>query len=275
MPVHEQAVERFYSYGAESRAFEADGFLSFGYWKDGTASYDEAAENLLHLVLAVGALREPEQMLNVACGNGSETTRIYRSLKPEKIYGIDITRLHIETCRRKAAELGLSDRLVFQHGDACKTDFPAEMFSHVVGIEGPAHFNTREAFFEESHRVLKPGGVLLLTDTVVNKPQSLAATAVEELCLGAWHVPRENWVDAAEYRKQLERHGFEVELVQLIGDRVFPGYASFNLQPDAILSTMKMRGLAVGLGHTFISWLLGYGYRLGLCDYLVVKAHKR
>jgi hypothetical protein len=31
----------------------------------------------------------------------------------------------------------------------------------------------------------------------------------------------------------------------------------------------------VGLGHTFISWLLGYGYRLGLCDYLVVKAHKR
>ena len=47
MRAEETAVERFYGRGADRRAREADGFLSFGYWAEGTEDYYEAAEKLL------------------------------------------------------------------------------------------------------------------------------------------------------------------------------------------------------------------------------------
>ncbi len=275
MPKHEDAVEMFYSHGADRRAQEADGFLSFGYWSEGARDYDEATEALLEFFLAEADIRDPELILNVCCGNGAETTRIYERLRPKKIHGIDITAPHIQTCRKRAAELGLSNELVFQQGDACKTGFPDNTFSHVIGIEGPAHFNTREAFFAEAYRVLKPGGMLMLTDSVIQKkPEGLAEAAVAQLCLRVWHMPRANWVDIHTYRRQLERVGFQVEILRSIGDRVFPGFASYNVRPDAIRDTLRVHGKRVGLGLVFICWLLGHVYSRGLSDYLLVKAFK-
>src|SRR5262249_13394163 len=150
-------VERFYGYRAEERARYADGFLSYGYWPEGTEDYFEAAEKLLDYFLARADIQSPGIVLNVCCGNGAETTRIHERVKPEKLYGPEIPAAHIEACRRRVEALGLSDRLVFERGDACRTGFPAGMFSHVIGIEGPAHFVTRERFFAEAHRVLEPG----------------------------------------------------------------------------------------------------------------------
>lgn len=275
MSDHENAVETFYSHGAADRAKEADGFLSFGYWNHDTKDYDEAVENLLEYFLAEADLKDPEVMLNVCCGNGAETTRIYQRLKPQRIHGIDITKAHIDACQKRAAALGLSEKLLFQRGDACKTGFPAETFSHVVGIEGPAHFNTREAFFAESHRVLKPGGVLMLTDSIVRKMQrGLAEDVVAQLCLKVWYMPPENWVDVQTYRKQLERHGFRVDFIKPIGHKVFPGFAAFNTRRASIRKTLKVRGFPVGVGLVFICWLLGYVYERGLSDYLIVRAVK-
>jgi cyclopropane fatty-acyl-phospholipid synthase-like methyltransferase len=275
MPVEVTPVERFYGHRAERRAGEADGFLSFGYWPEGTTDYREAAEKLLEYFLARADIRSPGVVLNVCCGNGAETTRIHERVKPSMIHGLDITATHIETCRKRAQALGLSEKLVFEHGDACRTGFPAETFSHVIGIEGPAHFNTREAFFVEAHRVLKPGGQLLLTDSIVKKmPESLAGIAVAELCLRAWQMPRENWVDIDTYRRQLVRSGFRVEILEGIGHRVFPGFAAYNVQRSAVRDTMRVHGAAVGTGVVFLCWLLGHVYRRGFSDYLMVKAIK-
>src|ERR1700690_3826864 len=113
MVVQETPVERFYGYRAEARALSADGFLSFGYWPGGTEDYHEAAEKLLDYFLTRADIRSPEVLLNVCCGNGAETTRIYERVKPEKLYGLDITAAHIRACRRRVEALGLSDRLVF------------------------------------------------------------------------------------------------------------------------------------------------------------------
>lgn len=45
---------------------------------------------------------------------------------------------------------GLGEHVRFRHGDAVELDYPAESFSHVLGIEGPAHFRTREKFFRSA-----------------------------------------------------------------------------------------------------------------------------
>lgn len=275
MPTHEDAVEMFYSHEAERRAQEADGFLSFGYWDGGIQDYDQATRRLLEYFLAEVDIQDPREILNVCCGNGAETVRIFERLRPRRIHGLDITAPHIATCRKRAAALGLSEQLTFQHGDACRTGLPPESFSHVIGIEGPAHFNTREAFFAEAHRVLEPGGWLLLTDSIIQKdPEGLAEQAVAQLCLRVWQMPRANWINIHTYRQQLERAGFEVEILRSIGHNVFPGFARYNVRPDAIRDTLRVHGKAVGPGVVFICWLLGYVHRRGLSDYLLVKARK-
>jgi cyclopropane fatty-acyl-phospholipid synthase-like methyltransferase/phosphatidylglycerophosphate synthase len=273
---HGAGVEKFYSHGAERRAREANGFLSFGYWKDGTTEYTEATQNLLELVLDESGIEEADLVLNVACGNGVETMQIYERFKPRRIHGIEITRAHVETSRRRAAALGLSKQLVFEHGDACRTSFDDATFTQVIGIEGIAHFDTRELFIAEAHRVLKPGGLLMLTDCVLHRlPPGPADTIASALCSRFWHMPRANWTSIPEDRALLERHGFEVEFVRSIGDRVYPGFARFNVRREAIVNNIEVRGLVVGLGLAFICWLVGDVYRRGVSDYVLVKAFKR
>jgi ubiquinone/menaquinone biosynthesis C-methylase UbiE len=198
-------------------------------------------------------------------------------LNPKKIYSIDITDSHIEFAQKRAAELGLSDRVIFNKMDACKTDFPSESFSHVLGIEGPAHFNTREDFFRESYRVLKKGGVLVLTDILSNTENfihSRIKLKIAKLCSIHWHQPIENWADANKYRAQLEKAGFKVEILNVIGGMVYPGFSGYNTRIRSICNAIRIRGFFVGLGLTFISWLLGYVYAKKMVDYVYVKAVK-
>jgi tocopherol O-methyltransferase len=269
-------VQTFYSHGAEKRALEAKGFLSFGYWKDDTKDYAEAAENLLQLLLDESGIKEADLILNVACGNGIETAKIFERLRPKRIHAIDITRKHIDTCKRRAEDLGLADRLVFEHGDACRTRFPDETFSHLIGIEGIAHFDTRERFFAEARRVLKPGGQLMLTDCILKRlPPGAMDEVASRACSRFWHMPRANWVNIPEYEQQLEKHGFRVEFVRSIGDQVYPGFAKFNVTADAIRNNIEVRGVRIGLGLAFICWLIGDVHRRGVSDYVLVKAFKR
>jgi erythromycin 3''-O-methyltransferase len=276
MNVHSEGVERFYAHGAERRALEANGFLSFGYWKDGTTDYAEAAQNLLDLLLDESGIDEADLILNVACGNGVETVQMFERLKPRRIHAIDVTRAHIEAAQKRAVALGLSGQLIFAHGDACRTGFDDGMFSQVLGIEGMAHFDTREAFFTEASRVLRSGGLLMLTDCILRQPPPVLMAEISFVaCSRFWHVPRANWVTSEEYGRQLEANGFRVEFIRSIGDQVYPGFARYNARRQAIMNNIEVRGLPIGLGLAFICWLVGDVYRRGVSDYVLVKAFKR
>lgn len=274
---HEDQVEKFYSHGSERRAHEADGFLSFGYWTPETKDYFESAENLVQFFLKEGAIQNPTIVLDVACGYGAESLRFFEALKPQRMHGVDITQPHIDFAQKRATELGIQDRLVFEKRDACRTGFPDGHFSHVLGIEGPAHFNTRLDFFKEAFRVLKHKGELILTDIIFDPEQSKKRWLLRKLsALGAkhWHMPEANKVGAQGYQDQLRQVGFRVEKFLAIGDHVFPGFARFNIRWESIKNAIRTRGFSIGLGITFISWLLGYGHRNGVIDYVLVKAVK-
>ena len=172
--MHEKKVEKFYSTGSKRRKPDFvhvkqfdDGFLSFGYWKRGTEPYFKATRRLLDYVIKNSGIKNPSRILNVACGYGTETFAYFRKFRPKFIQGLDITKVHTVYANNKAKVMGLADRIRFKHGDACRLDFPEGSFSHVIGVEGPAHFNTREKFFAAANKVLEKDGELLLTDIIL------------------------------------------------------------------------------------------------------------
>ena len=277
MASHEKKVEKFYSHGSDIRSLQSGGFLSFGIWREDTPDYQQAATDLLMMLLENEHPLNRGSILNVACGYGTETFEIYKKLSPDNIIAIDITEAHINFARKRAESQHLSEKIVFEKQDACILPYKSGSFAYVIGIEGPAHFNTREKFLRRSFDVLEPGGVLLLTDIIVNREAAERQTV--NFCLGRraarlWHMPEANWMTIAEIVKMLESIGFRVDIARSMGDRVYPGFSSNNTQWPSIKNAIKTRGIIIGLGLTFISWLLGWAFRRDMIDYAFLRAVK-
>lgn len=277
-------MEDFYSTGLNREDYqydpakEANGkFLSFGYWETGEESYPEAAKNLLKFFIENSEVEEPERILNVCCGYGSETFVYYEKFKPQIIEGIDITKLEVDYANDKAKTLGVDKNVVFHHGDACILDFPENTFSHVFGIEGPAHFNTREKFFKSASRVLKKDGEMILTDLILGKKfstKNVFSNIFLSFATKVWAGTKANWVDEETYKKQIENAGMNVVLFRKIGDKVFPGYAGYASREKTLKESEKERGILAARGFVIISKMLGYLYRKGWIEYIYVKAKK-
>jgi len=277
LTTHEDKVERFYSHGSGKRARVADGYLSFGYWENDTKDYHASAENLLRFFINEANIVNPGAILNVACGNGTESLKFFETFKPAKMCCIDITAAHIETAREKVSDHRYGDSIVFEKRNAADTQYPDNSFSHIIGIEGPAHFNTRKKFFEESHRILRDSGELILTDIILNMQSARRKFFLPWLTRfisRQWHMPEANRVHIPVYREHLADAGFGDISIISIGDRVFNGFAKNNSRVRSIISAIRVRGLFIGLGLAVLSWFLGYGYRMGIIDYIFVKARK-
>jgi ubiquinone/menaquinone biosynthesis C-methylase UbiE len=275
---HENKVEKFYSHGADIRRYQEGGYLSFGYWTNEIVNYQQAAEALINRILEFEKPLNSGIVLNVACGYGSETLRIYEKIKPEKIIAIDITDLHIEYAKLQISSLNLSDRIHFETMDACKLSFPPDSFEYIIGIEGPAHFNTREVFLKKAHEVLKPNGILLLSDIIVDNiktEKNLYNRMIGNFCAKHWYMPKDNWMSIKEMKALLTEIGFTIDTIEGAGKDVYPGFSHYNLKLKSVVNAVRTRGVRIGLGLTFISWLLGYVFRRKLIDYVFLRAIKK
>jgi ubiquinone/menaquinone biosynthesis C-methylase UbiE len=284
MPTHELRVENFYSTGRLISTNDFDTldqktleFLSFGYWHKDTKTYHDAADNLLNFVIAESGIKNAKTILNVACGYGAETFRYFKSFNPEKIVGLDITQKHVDYANDKARQLNQSEQIQFQHGNACDLQFPEQSFTQILGIEGPAHFKTREEFFKSAQKVLTKDGEIVLTDIILGakyQPKKWSHRLLMKFICKKWVVPIENQVGEEGYNDQLRNAGLTPVFLQKIGDKVFPGYGRNAFSLKTFKMRLGLRGFIPTLGLTIISWMLGYLYKKGIIEYIYVKAKK-
>lgn len=276
-PTHEEKVEKFYTHGSNQRGFQEGGFLSLGYWQNSRQNYHQAVESLInHLLVAEKPLNKGI-VLNVACGYGAETMEIYKKLHPEKIVAIDITGPHIEFAKTRVKDTNLSNKILFEKMDACSLPFEPFSFKYVIGIEGPAHFNTRQKFLQRAYEVLSDKGVLLLADITVNNKEgrkNIFSKVIAKSCAKHWYMPKENWMSSDDMLEMLRKIGFSINTCEIAGDKVYPGFAKFNLKWSSIVNAFKVRGIWLGTGLTIISWMLGYLYNQKMIDYVFIRATK-
>jgi MPBQ/MSBQ methyltransferase len=90
---------------------------------------------------------------------------------------------------------------------ATNLSFDPASFDAIVCVEAAFHFDTREQFFRQAYRVLKPGGHLVLSDVLLF-PSDVPSD------LSAYPIPAANLVSASTYKCQLSLTGFEVATIE-------------------------------------------------------------
>ena len=95
------------------------------------------------------------RVLDVGCGNGSLINAIRQKGRVEA-HGIDISPNMIEECRKRYAGIH------FEVSTGEKIGFADDYFDVLTICCALHHLNNPQKFFEEAHRILKRGGLLIV-----------------------------------------------------------------------------------------------------------------
>nr|WP_245722211.1 class I SAM-dependent methyltransferase [Nocardia crassostreae] len=177
-------------------------FINLGYWRNRPSSLDEASRDLARLVAREADLGPHDIQLDIGFGYGDQDFLWAREFAPAEITGMNIAREQIEIATRRAADLGLSDRIHFEYGSATALPRPSPSCTKVTALESAFHFPSYPRFFAEAHRILRPHGKLVTADIT---PRG--------------NIPR--------YRKLLQAAGFQAISVYSIRDDVYSPLAAY------------------------------------------------
>lgn len=105
----------------------------------------------------------PDRLLDVATGTADLALMAARKGVP-KVIGVDIANQMLEVGRVKVTKADLDDRVELLNGDAEKLPFSDQQFDVATVAFGVRNFEDLAAGLQQIHRVLRPGGKLVVLE---------------------------------------------------------------------------------------------------------------
>jgi SAM-dependent methyltransferase len=171
------AARVYESIGPDFFLAMAPGWLNLGLW-EGAGSEEEAEDACRRLVgTLAAALPAGGVVVDVGNGLGTQDPLIAQSLHPRRLVAVNITEWQLTAGRDRLREAAAAPVV----GDAVRLPIADAAVDGILSVEAAFHFRSRKAFFEECYRVLRPGGVLSMSDISVQRWPVTPAEAISGL----------------------------------------------------------------------------------------------
>jgi tocopherol O-methyltransferase len=232
--------------------------IHHGYWIQGDETKEQAQIQLIERLAHEAGMRRGCKVLDVGCGIGGSSIYLAKHWGGD-VTGITISPMQVEMAERAAAREGVRARFILMDAEAMRFE---ELFDVIWSVESISHYRDTGKFFAAAAKLLKPGGVLAMTDWF--KKEGLQAsgerrfiTPIESSMLVELHT-------TSDYQEQMEEAGLRVtarEILNKCCERTW----DISLE---IIKDKKLWEIAAKHGAAFVDFLRGFramraGFRSG------------
>jgi len=155
-----------------------------------------AAAGYINTLLAAEAERwlgdPPGHVLDMGCGVGGTVLSLAARWPDARLAGVTLSAAQVARARAEAARRGLAARCRFDQGDFLSDPAPgAAPADLVVAVESHVHAPGSTAFLRAAAARLAPGGVLLVADDMLDRPEAdldPAGRALLSALRRGWHL---------------------------------------------------------------------------------------
>ena len=155
--------------------------------RDREHAFHHVEDRIAELIRSWPSAPAPRHVVDLGCGVGGSACYLAAYL-PIRVTGITLSPVQARLAVQRTMEAGLAERVRCREGDYNDLPSDIEPADLVYAIESFVHGAAPGRFFEQCHRLLKPGGVLIICDDFA-RPTSdrRAVRPIDRFCRG-WHI---------------------------------------------------------------------------------------
>lgn len=167
---HRFVFSRMYNHFAGYLQSEHWRFMNYGFdYSEGKScsvqldpedEEDRYCFQLYEQLLRQAPVNGQTDILEVGSGRGGGALLTQKYFKPRSMTGMDLSQNAVDLCNQRYK----TDGLHYVQGDAIKLPFEDNRFDVVINVESSHVYASFPKFISEVTRVLKPGGLFLITD---------------------------------------------------------------------------------------------------------------
>ena len=196
----------------------APGWLNLGLWEGDGSDPDEAPVAVRRLVESLAdPLPRGGDVLDVGNGLAEQDPVIAEVVNPRSLTALNITRSQLVAGRPRLQEAGAHP----VNADATRLPLRDGSFDGLISVEAAFHFPSRARFFAEAARVLRPGGVLTMSDIPVRRMPRTPGEVLAALSqMRVWGLGPHAAATSARIEGLARQAGFIDVEVDEVGERV-------------------------------------------------------
>ncbi|MEE9602066.1 MAG: methyltransferase domain-containing protein [Thermoguttaceae bacterium] len=151
--------------------------------------------------------------VDLCCCTGAGMRFLVRFRDVQSMHGVDATETVVELGRSRCEDEGLADRITFTLSDVCHSGLPGDSADFVWGEDAWCYVVDKKTLVAEAARIVKPGGVIAVTDWI----EGAKGMTDEEADRLLTFMKFPNIMDSDGYRELFANVGCEVVVAEDTG----------------------------------------------------------